>query len=95
MLQITDYNLGIKIKQTYNKDVLTKDIQKWPGKYPTFAVKDSYIIYKRFIYITLKIQKTVIKTNYKKIIAEYIKIEKMLKHILKIYYFLEIRKAVQ
>ena len=63
-------------------------------KYPTFAVKDGYIIYKKFVYIALKIQKIIIKANYKKAIAEYIRVKKMLERILKIYYFLEIRKAV-
>ena len=95
MLQITNYNLEMKIKQAYTKNILAKNVQKWPEKYPTFVIKDGYIIYKGFVYIALKIQKTIIKANHKKLIAEYIEVKKMLKYILRIYYFSEIKKAVQ
>ena len=37
----------------------------------------------------------VIKANYKEVIAEYIEVKKTLKCILRTYYFLEMRKAVQ
>ena len=94
MLQIINHNLRTRIKQTYTKNILIKNIQKWLGKYPTFAVKNDYIIYKEFIYIALKIWKTVIKINYKETIAEYIRVKKTLECILKTYYFPEMRKAV-
>ena len=37
----------------------------------------------------------VIKTNYKEATAEYIEVKKILEYILRTYYFLEMRKAVQ